>query len=471
MASLAGQQGYQSMGNLSPGNNSLSDIGQAFNQLAGKVKCGDYVLIYICGHGKKDGGVALKDASGTTQETLGTKDGDNKDNSLEDFLKKIPPCADMDCETAGKCCHVTVIIESCYAGSFNVPGVTGEGRTVVGTSTNTPSWATYPGGGVYTQGFDKDSRDSASDTNQDGNIDPAEANKTAKDAVDKNNSKQGKSQAPWSNSQECECKCPCKPSIDGEKWVWSDVSQDWVNEINATPGQPVTFRLEIENDGKCRDIVEPKMIDLLPGCLDYEGGATIFYNGQHKSRPPDEINQSEMGLQLVWELDEIETLAPGEGIAIEYDASAVYPGPNVNMLLTSAHCAVDYSVVVSDQDTAVVNVVPPQIPPEEVLYAYVKVSTKCICYDHECTCTLTIDFQGKNLTGGDYPVTNVVLKVNGVVWHDSGPISTVLYQKSVSETVGCDSFFDVFLEVTHSIGLKAKATKSITTPMPCPPVL
>jgi PKD repeat protein len=468
MAGLAGEQGYTSMGNLGPGNNSLSDIGQAFDQLKANVKCGDYVLIYICGHGKKDGGIALKDANGRTQETLGTTDGDGKDNSLEDFLNKIPPCPDEDCTTAGKCCHVTVIMESCYAGNFNTPGVTGQGRTVVGTSSNTPSWATYPGGGAYTQGFDKDSRDPASDTNQDGYIDPMEADKTARDAVNANNSKRGKSQAPWSNSQECECKCPCKASIDGEKWVWSDVSQDWVDGIQALPGQPVSFRLEIENDGKCRDIVEPQMTDILPGCLDYDGGATLFYNGQHKSRPPDEINQGGLGLELVWNLDEIEALSPGEGLAIEYDATAVEPGANVNVLFCSAHCAVDYSNVVSDQDTATVMVVPAQIPPEEVLYAWVKVSVECTCYQPECGCIMTVDFKGQDLTGGDYPVTNVVLTANGLVWHNSGPISTVLYQKSIPMQVGCGQPFTIKVVVTNNIGLQATATKSITTPTPCP---
>jgi hypothetical protein len=245
-----------------------------------------------------------------------------------------------------------------------------------------------------------------------------------------------------------------------------------VDGINASPGQPVTFRLEIENDGECRDIVEPKMVDFLPGCLDYKGDAIIFYNGKkHGSRPPDEINQGEMGLQLVWDLEEIESLAPGESIAIEYDASAMYPGANVNLLLASAHCAVDYSVVVSDQATATVMVIPPQIPPEEVLYAYVKVSVECTCSDHDCGCILTVDFKGqKDLTGGDYPVTNVVLTANGVVWHNSGPISTVLYQNSVMMQVGCGETFNIKVVVTNNIGLQATATKSITTPTPCPPL-
>lgn len=469
MAGLAGEQGYQSIGNLSPGNNSLNDIGQAFDQLAANVKCGDCVLIYICGHGKQDGGIALKDASGNTQETLNPTDGDTKDNSLEDFLNKIPPCPDEDCETPGKCCSVTVVIESCYAGNFNVPGVTGQGRTVVGTSTNTPSWATYPGGGVYTQGFDKDSRDPASDTNQDGNVAPMEANKTAEDAVDQNNSRQGKSQAPWSSSQECECKCPCKPDIDGDKWVWDDVSDEWVDEIQALPGQPVSFRLEIENDGKCRDIIDLEMTDFLPGCLDYEGGATIFYNGQqHGSRPPDEINQGGMGLQLTWDLDEIESLAPGEKIAIEYDAIAVEPGANVNVLFSSAHCAVDYSKVVSDQDTATVMVIPPQIPPvEQTLRASFETHAESWYDPPFCDSFFDVFFEVEDLTGGDYPVTSVILRIDGVVRYDWGSsIGEVYRSGSVHGEAGCGETVEIELVAMNLVGQTLIVPGEITTPIP-----
>jgi len=472
MAGLASEQGYTSMGNLGPGGNSLSDIGQAFDQLLGAVQCGDHVLIYICGHGKKDGGIALKDANGRTQEVMGTKDqdgDDGKDNTLADFLNKIPPCDPEDeCTTAGTCCHVTVIIESCYAGNFNTPGVTGEGRTVIGTSSNTPSWATYSGGGVYTQGFDKDSRKPASDTNQDGNVDPMEANESAQDAVDDFNRDHGKGQQPWSKSNDCPCKCPCKPGIDGDKWVWDDLFDEWVNETEAEVGQTVRFRLEIENDGECRDITELEMIDFLPGCLDYADEAIIFYNGAaHGSRPPDDINQTVAGLQLVWELDEIEELAPGDKIAIEYDAIAVEPGPNVNVLYTSAHCTYDPSVVVTDEDAATVMVAPP-IQPEEVLYAYLHLSYECTCYGMECaSCILTLYFEGEDLTGGDYPVTNVVLRVNGEQWYNSGSISTVLFTKSLDMQVECDSFFDVFLQVTDNIGLQAEVHKTITTPATC----
>ena len=472
MAGVASEQGYTSMGNLGAGNNSLSDIGQAFDQLANAVNCGDYILIYICGHGKKTGGIALKGANGTTQEVLGTEDGDTEDNSLEDFLNKIPPCADMDCETPKCCCHVSVIIESCYAGNFDVPGVTGQGRAVVGTSTNTPSWATCPGGGVYTQGFEKDSKDPASDTNQDGGVDPMEANETAENAVDDFNRKHGKGQQPWSDNQWCECKCPCEPGIDGDKWVWDDLFEMWLDETEALVGQTVRFRLEIENDGECRDITELEMIDFLPGCLDYADEAIIFYNGvEHGSRPPDDINQTVSGLQLVWELDEIEELAPGDKIAIEYDAVASYPGPNVNVLFSSAHCTYDPSVVVTDEDTATVMVVPPEIPPEEVLYGYLYVETHCTCdqYGTCIDCDASIFFYAQDLTQGTYPVTYVALYINGGLF-DSWQMSTTYFEQDIDlPGVGCGETIEVELVAMNLIGLEVHPSKTITTPTICAP--
>ena len=148
MANLAGDQGYTQIANLSPGQggdseNTLENIGQAFDNLAASVKCGDHVLIYICGHGHSPddmpgGGIALKSSNGQTQEVLEPTDSDGDGNSLADFLKKIPPCPDEDCELPGACCHVSVVIEACFAGSFNVDGVTGEGRAVMGSSTSRP---------------------------------------------------------------------------------------------------------------------------------------------------------------------------------------------------------------------------------------------------------------------------------------------------------------------------------------------
>ncbi len=166
----------------------LANIGKAFDELAAKVKCGDKVLIYICGHGRKDGGIAIKSPSGKTQELMKPKDEpgreDGKDNSLKDFLDKIPSCPDEDCEKAGCCCDVTVILESCFAGSFKDADVGGEGCKVVGTSDKTEAWATYPGGGVYTRGLVEGMRDPASDADDPPNgVEPSEAHENGKKSI------------------------------------------------------------------------------------------------------------------------------------------------------------------------------------------------------------------------------------------------------------------------------------------------
>lgn len=355
MTALAGEQGYTSAGNLGPGSNSMADIGAAFDNLAANVKCGDHVLIYICGHGKKGGGggIALKDAGGRTQDEM-------KPQGLQDLLSKIPPCPDEDCDVPGKCCSVTVIIESCYAGNFNVPGLNDrQGTTVIGTSANTPSWATHSGGGVYTQGFDKDSRNPDSDTDGDDAVDPAEANVTAVGAVNDFNSARGTSQAPWiSSGPPCECKCPCEPGIDADKWVWDGLSQEWVDEIMASPGLLVHFRLEIENDGECRDIAEPKMVDVMDACLEYlEGTSLVSYGGESWPMEPL-IDRGSDGTTLTWDFAPLGLmLSPGDTLSIEFEAIAWEFGENTNVLMASAVCTYDPEVVVSDEATAVVIVV------------------------------------------------------------------------------------------------------------------
>jgi hypothetical protein len=195
MSELADDQGYNSVANLGPGkqgdnDNSLENIGKALDNLKSQVKCGDHVLIYIIGHGKPaedGGGITLRGSNGKTKETL-------KPEDLADLLDKIPPCPDEDCDIVGKCCHVTVVIESCYAGNFNVDGVKGQGRTVMGSSDDEPADASN--GGVFSSGFSQASRDEDNDINEDGNIDPSEAYTSAKNKVDENNGKTGRGQEP-----------------------------------------------------------------------------------------------------------------------------------------------------------------------------------------------------------------------------------------------------------------------------------
>jgi len=66
---------------------------------------------------------------------------------------------------------------------------------------------------------------------------------------------------------------------------------------------------------------------------------------------------------------------------------------------------------------------------EEVLEVGWLANWECSFYGETCTgCTVTIDFWGKDISsGGNYPVTNVVLKVNWAVKRDSGSISQSYY--------------------------------------------
>jgi PKD repeat protein len=470
MTALANAQGYTSIGNLSPNKSGASqtswaNISKAFDDLAKVVQCGDYVLIYICGHGHPDGGIAIANSAGALQGWLLPTD-------LANFLAKIPACPDEDCNTKGKCCHVSVEIESCFAGNFNVPGVTGQGRSVSGAANTNECWLTYPGGGVYTQGLDRDLRDLASDTNHDGSVDPVEAHASAYAAVQDYHRNRSTTQKPWNNNQWCLCKCPCQPGIDVEKWIWYDQYETWVDEIEVEPGAMVDFVLEIESSGNCRDIIDIVIIDYLPYCLDFVPGSFfLYYNGVPiGSRPPDEINQEAEGAELIWYLEEIDSLSPGEFVSIEYHAYAIYPGANVNWLYGSAHCSYDYENVVSDQDSATVWVQQEPIE-EEVLYGELYVEYYCYCEDSYCSyCNLYAEFFAEDISAllGPYPVTNVVLYLNGMKVFDSGLINTTYYSNSYSlPQAACNTYYYFTMIATNSIGLTVTVNKSFTTPLYC----
>lgn len=105
-------------------------------------------------------------------------------------------------------------------------------------------------------------------------------------------------------------------------------------------------------------------------------------------------------------------------------------------------------------------------PPQTTLYAASAAGAQCTASGAECSCSLSISFDGKDLTAGDYPVTRVVLRVNGHVWHDSGSVSTTQYHQSVQRTVGCGETFSIEVTVNNSIGQTATSSGSLTTPVP-----
>jgi len=478
VADVAQEQGYTSAGNLGPSGagaseTSLANIGQAIADLAAQAKCGDHVLIYICGHGSEqsssrpEGGISIYDSSGSRTGELLTP------SALADMLGDFDACDGEECGTPG-CCHVSVIIESCHAGNFNVPGLNDqENMVVTGSSTDTVAQGVMPGGGVYTAGFVNDSRDPDADqTDPPDGVDPAEAHSSAEDAVSANNASAGTSQEPWSEGDWCDCVCPCQPGIDVEKWIWYE-PLGWVKEVEVEPGQLVNFMFEIENDGECRDILDLEIVDVLDDCMEYAGEAVLYYNGLPVGfRPPDSTRAVAGGTELIWDLsNDIESLPPGDSIAIDYYAYAMYPGANHNWVYGSAHCSYDYSNIVDDQDSVTVWVYEEQVVEETVLHGDLYVEYYCECEDIFCAyCDVYAEFYAEDVSIllGPYPVTNVALWVNGVKVFDSGIINTIYYPGSFSIPGAlCNTPYNFTLVATNSIGLTVTVNQPITTPLYC----
>lgn len=110
---------------------------------------------------------------------------------------------------------------------------------------------------------------------------------------------------------------------------------------------------------------------------------------------------------------------------------------------------------------------PPAPPaPQTTLYAAFASQAECTASPQGCSCNLAISFDGKDLTAGDYPVTRVILKVNGQVWHDSGNMTVTQYHQVVQKAVNCGAIFNIEVIVTNSIGQTITSTGSITTPVP-----
>jgi len=464
MTGLLADQGYSSSGSLGPGSNSMSDLEDAFENLKSAVKCGDHVLVYIVGHGKpasEGGGIALKGTSGKTHDTM-------KSSDLSNLLGSIPACPDEDCDVEGKCCHVTVVIESCYAGNFNTDGVKGAGRTVMGSSDDEPADAT--GGGVFTSGFSDSSNNEDSDEDDDGTVTPGEAFSGANKSVSDNNKKSGRGQEPWSDSQECECKCPCSPSIDVDKYAWDD---DWVSEMDAIIGQEISFRCEIENDGKCRNVSDLEIVDTLPNCLSYNNDAEVTYLDSDEIESTLDISAGlsdtvDGGMQISWDIgNTINLFAPDEKIIIDYSATTILEGYNTNVVQGSAQCTYDPSITVSESDSVTINVSEESDdigtpPAEDILTVFLEGYGECYCSGEECSGTLVItSFGAEDISGGDYPIKNILLTVNGVEEY-SESVNTSSYSNSRDISISnCDTSYDIEVTATNSLDQNLSVSDTI----------
>jgi hypothetical protein len=263
--------------------------------------------------------------------------------------------------------------------------------------------------------------------------------------------------------------CPCSPDVDVEKWVWFDPLEMWVDQIEVPQGQLVTFRLDVESTGTCRNITDLEMVDFLPDCLDYADDAIMFYNGVASgSRPPDDTTQTTGGVQLSWDLADIGPLAPGESIAIEYSAYAESPGPNINEVQVSAHCSYTYTNIVTDEDTATVWV--REAGPEDLLDGYLEVTNVESIWIDPGTCESFFDvYVGvADLTGGTYPITYVGLYVDGSLY-DSWETNDIIVERHVPDIpADCEETIEVELVAMNLVSVEPVIldTASFTTPSP-----
>jgi hypothetical protein len=152
-------------------------------------------LIYIIGHGYKDGGIHNQ----ATGEKLTPA-------KLDECLDKIKACANEPCDTTSKSCHVSIIIDSCFSGNFLGP-LSQEGRNVhTSSDSQNPMYGWRNGKSWYGQGFN-DALGGGGDQNADGNVDPGEAHNAGGANIDKQ--KKSAPDATPGKPQESKGECPC----------------------------------------------------------------------------------------------------------------------------------------------------------------------------------------------------------------------------------------------------------------------
>jgi uncharacterized repeat protein (TIGR01451 family) len=145
--------------------------------------------------------------------------------------------------------------------------------------------------------------------------------------------------------------CP-KAVVEIEKKVWDPVGQAWTEEIDEDLGNSVRFNITVHNPGGY-PLSNISVHDVLPDCLSYADNAV--------PKEPDYIN----GLHLYWNFTG--PLEYCESISIEFDATVVSDGENINTAIISAD-TVEGNV--TDTDTATVNGIAPLPTVDTIVIAY-----------------------------------------------------------------------------------------------------
>jgi hypothetical protein len=83
-----------------------------------------------------------------------------------------------------------------------------------------------------------------------------------------------------------------------------------------------------------------------------------------------------------------------------------------------------------------------------------------------CDSFFDVFFEVEDLTSGTYPVTRVILYINGVIQHDTGTVSTTYYSNSVGGGAECGETIALHLVGMNDIGQTVTVNETMTMPTP-----
>ena len=107
------------------------------------------------------------------------------------------------------------------------------------------------------------------------------------------------------------------------------------------------------------------------------------------------------------------------------------------------------------------------VEPSDVLEGYVSIGAKCTCEGTSCVnCDVSIYFYAEDLTGGDYPVTEIALYIDGGLY-DIWTVHTTFFEQYINlPGAGCREI-EVGIAATNSVGLEVSPSKIYNTSIVC----
>jgi uncharacterized repeat protein (TIGR01451 family) len=140
-----------------------------------------------------------------------------------------------------------------------------------------------------------------------------------------------------------------QPSLNVTKQVWN--GSDWVDEVIAALGDPVTFNMTIHNTGICCNLTNMIVTDILPTSLTYDNNAIIIHPGNvTQSKEPDIV-----GNTYTWNLSDFAPLGMSQNMSISFSANVTSCGVDVNEVTVNATCDGNEEYLAYGEDTATVS--------------------------------------------------------------------------------------------------------------------